>query len=101
MHPRTRPADAIERARCRRGNIGVAPVQAAEGDVGDTDVGERQKLGFAVVGVEDGDPALDHRSEEHTSELQSIMRISYDVFCLKKKQYEQSIIKHLNYTEQR
>src|SRR3546814_537744 len=25
------------------------------------------------------------RSEEHTSELQSIMRISYDVFCLKKK----------------
>src|SRR3546814_4974983 len=31
---------------------------------------------------------LDHgcgRSEEHTSELQSLMRISYDVFCLKKK----------------
>src|SRR3546814_3942927 len=26
-----------------------------------------------------------HRSEEHTSELQSLMRISYDVFCLKKK----------------
>src|SRR3546814_7868738 len=25
------------------------------------------------------------RSEEHTSELQSLMRISYDVFCLKKK----------------
>src|SRR3546814_1376382 len=34
------------------------------------------------------------RSEEHTSELQSLMRISYAVFCLKKKQkirhYEQS-----------
>src|SRR3546814_4267286 len=31
---------------------------------------------------------LDHsaRSEEHTSELQSLMRISYAVFCLKKKQ---------------
>src|SRR3546814_3524992 len=27
-----------------------------------------------------------HRSEEHTSELQSLMRISYAVFCLKKKQ---------------
>src|SRR3546814_5247461 len=27
------------------------------------------------------------RSEEHTSELQSLMRISYAVFCLKKKQY--------------
>src|SRR3546814_2863826 len=28
------------------------------------------------------------RSEEHTSELQSLMRISYAVFCLKKKQYK-------------
>src|SRR3546814_10643382 len=27
---------------------------------------------------------LDYRSEEHTSELQSLMRISYAVFCLKK-----------------
>src|SRR3546814_4913574 len=27
----------------------------------------------------------DNRSEEHTSELQSLMRISYAVFCLKKK----------------
>src|SRR3546814_5208459 len=29
--------------------------------------------------------AADFRSEEHTSELQSLMRISYAVFCLKKK----------------
>src|SRR3546814_937032 len=29
--------------------------------------------------------AFDERSEEHTSELQSLMRISYAVFCLKKK----------------
>src|SRR3546814_2698013 len=28
------------------------------------------------------------RSEEHTSELQSLMRISYAVFCLKKKTYD-------------
>src|SRR3546814_7418900 len=37
--------------------------------------------GFALclVGVDDW------RSEEHTSELQSLMRISYAVFCLKKK----------------
>src|SRR3546814_1457552 len=28
---------------------------------------------------------IDYRSEEHTSELQSLMRISYAVFCLKKK----------------
>src|SRR3546814_12313219 len=32
-----------------------------------------------------------HRSEEHTSELQSLMRISYAVFCLKKKKNK---IKH-------
>src|SRR3546814_3720608 len=32
-----------------------------------------------------GRAALGERSEEHTSELQSLMRISYAVFCLKKK----------------
>src|SRR3546814_4463994 len=31
-----------------------------------------------------------NRSEEHTSELQSLMRISYAVFCLKKKKKEQT-----------
>src|SRR3546814_9721752 len=31
------------------------------------------------------------RSEEHTSELQSLMRISYAVFCLKKKNFEHNI----------
>src|SRR3546814_10435834 len=30
---------------------------------------------------------MDGRSEEHTSELQSLMRLSYAVFCLKKKQH--------------
>src|SRR3546814_2148719 len=41
----------------------------------------------AGVFCEQGDPFVDHlpRSEEHTSELQSLMRISYAVFCLKKK----------------
>src|SRR3546814_3427162 len=34
-----------------------------------------------LAGAADGD----ERSEEHTSELQSLMRISYAVFCLKKK----------------
>src|SRR3546814_8753397 len=32
--------------------------------------------------------AVEFRSEEHTSELQSLMRISYAVFCLKKKTQE-------------
>src|SRR3546814_4119289 len=40
----------------------------------------------AVVGRDrPTDNALLRRSEEHTSELQSLMRISYAVFCLKKK----------------
>src|SRR3546814_6705673 len=34
-----------------------------------------------------------HRSEEHTSELQSLMRISYAVFCLKKKKNKNQINK--------
>src|SRR3546814_5480340 len=34
-------------------------------------------------------PAFSNRSEEHTSELQSLMRISYAVFCLKKKKNRQ------------
>src|SRR3546814_4686481 len=42
------------------------------------------------------DHADPHRSEEHTSELQSLMRISYAVFCLKKKtsrqQHQQSTL---------
>src|SRR3546814_5894533 len=36
------------------------------------------------------------RSEEHTSELQSLMRISYAVFCLKKKKTQQTHNRHIN-----
>src|SRR3546814_3166060 len=35
-------------------------------------------------------PAMTNRSEEHTSELQSLMRISYAVFCLKKQNKRQT-----------
>src|SRR3546814_3940289 len=38
-----------------------------------------------IRGVIAGLSAITPRSEEHTSELQSLMRISYAVFCLKKK----------------
>src|SRR3546814_6596232 len=45
---------------------------------------------------------FDERSEEHTSELQSLMRISYAVFCLKKKKqpitHDISETEHTNYT---
>src|SRR3546814_13265733 len=46
--------------------------------------GVRIPHGRGLVGHSDADVVL-HRSEEHTSELQSLMRISYAVFCLKKK----------------
>src|SRR3546814_7375265 len=41
--------------------------------------------GDLVVNNEEGGEITSNRSEEHTSELQSLMRISYAVFCLKKK----------------
>src|SRR3546814_6327953 len=39
------------------------------------------------------------RSEEHTSELQSLMRISYAVFCLKKKKHKQTKKKYTHHIE--
>src|SRR3546814_1565293 len=55
------------------------------------DLGKRHNVPVAaLVGTRDHALAqvragVDIRSEEHTSELQSLMRISYAVFCLKKK----------------
>src|SRR3546814_10219956 len=37
---------------------------------------------------------IDNRTEEHTSELQSLMRLSYAVFCLKKKNRRTNINTH-------
>src|SRR3546814_19727020 len=54
----------------------VAPGQQASGQ--NTQSGQSEQ-GRRFSG------SLHHRSEEHTSELQSLMRISYAVFCLKKK----------------
>src|SRR3546814_2047937 len=75
-----------------------APVLAALADTGDQDLGGRVD---DVVGVslparaprsmsrsERNDSSMRTRSEEHTSELQSLMRISYAVFCLKKKKHK-------------
>src|SRR3546814_3761743 len=59
--------------------------QSAEGEITVGNYGA-----FGVSGSYN-DALGDARSEEHTSELQSLMRISYAVFCLNKKQY---IIQH-------
>src|SRR3546814_6000930 len=44
-------------------------------------------------------PYKERRSEEHTSELQSLMRISYAVFCLKKKKQTDTHNKTLSATK--
>src|SRR3546814_3441149 len=66
----------------------VGRLEVEDTQVGDhpTDLVEAGRLGAEGRGavVADAAHGVD-RSEEHTSELQSLMRISYAVFCLKKK----------------
>src|SRR3546814_2555221 len=53
--------------------------------------GRRPLIGRPSLIGQDTDHATPQtRSEEHTSELQSLMRISYAVFCLKKKKKNQN-----------
>src|SRR3546814_2463770 len=47
-------------------------------------------VGTVVLVAQADGAGKPERSEEHTSELQSLMRISYDVFCLKKKKENQT-----------
>src|SRR3546814_4382104 len=70
---------AVDIDGARAAIAGAAPVFGA-GEVGRVAQGPEQGClgGHAVF-------ARLVRSEEHTSELQSLMRISYSVFCLKKK----------------
>src|SRR3546814_2687039 len=54
--------------------------------------------GYSYHSTESAVSAALERSEEHTSELQSLMRISYAVFCLKKKkQYHINRIMNITY----
>src|SRR3546814_5509212 len=53
--------------------------------------GERHHL-VGLIARQQPVPQAVRRSEEHTSELQSLMRISYAVFCLKKKNDIQSLL---------
>src|SRR3546814_7913929 len=85
--PVVAPGTMDLRHRCRRQWFGVEPRERLFGRLtqrlfhrGAQGI-EGQGGRLAVELLEFGDP----RSEEHTSELQSLMRISYAVFCLKKK----------------
>src|SRR3546814_6116485 len=64
-------------ARCPEQRAGFVEGQAHDGAVAALD-GADEARGAAL-------DRIAARSEEHTSELQSLMRISYAVFCLKKK----------------
>src|SRR3546814_2821801 len=72
--------------KIRRGVL----IGAGANILGNIEIGEGAKIGAGSVVLI---PVPAHRSEEHTSELQSLMRISYAVFCLKKKK---EIHKHHN-----
>src|SRR3546814_4749835 len=84
---------------CRRGDGPRGGVDARRHPLegGDQQAGSKDRRRAAAGIGEDpraaDAPALaerpldEMRSEEHTSELQSLMRISYAVFCLKKKKY--------------
>src|SRR3546814_2519436 len=63
------------------------PVGRGVAAVGDERLGcvTRDLAAGEHVGHAEEDVEREMRSEEHTSELQSLMRISYAVFCLKKK----------------
>src|SRR3546814_3350120 len=67
-------ARLLERPQVRTGSAWIIATCAAGGEGA-----------FEGGGVDVGATIAPPRSEEHTSELQSLMRISYAVFCLKKK----------------
>src|SRR3546814_7109669 len=76
--------EAAVEARYRFGNFGVVGfVDAGQVYRGSTPTFSDLRFG-AGIGAR-------YRSEEHTSELQSLMRISYAVFCLKKKKTKTEI----------
>src|SRR3546814_6224602 len=84
-HPRDRAASRLLPPRpVRASRLDVRDVVEVERDFvrGPAD---RRPLPPELGRVMGGGELLTARSEEHTSELQSLMRISYAVFCLKKK----------------
>src|SRR3546814_4638151 len=66
------------------GEHGIFP--ELERDVEGDDIAQQRTRGILRPDLLSDRGVLVGRSEEHTSELQSLMRISYAVFCLKKKQ---------------
>src|SRR3546814_9142771 len=59
-----------------------------------------RKIFLCRTGVPKAAASQENRSEEHTSELQSLMRISYAVFCLKKKKKKHTLQNTSNLQQQ-
>src|SRR3546814_9641624 len=82
------PYTTLFRSHPRSRRRGADIVDAGGGDLGDrcdiVEQGEKAR-GHKGLGFRSGARDSHLRSEEHTSELQSLMRITYAVFCLKKK----------------
>src|SRR3546814_2188650 len=82
----------MERSRIRSPAAADQSSSAGDGQTGASDrpgsLGQQPTIGIQATSRAGGSSSVrrdDWRSEEHTSELQSLMRISYAVFCLKKK----------------
>src|SRR3546814_6364860 len=85
---RSRPRD-LDLPPWLKGRYGTAVGRAVHGVLQTIDL-------VTGDGLDDAIAAQCQRSEEHTSELQSLMRISYAVFCLKKNKNRQSTNKTID-----
>src|SRR3546814_2378160 len=84
MHGDEVDAEGPGRPLLRLGDLGVEQVRR-HGPAGDDAEAASVGDGGDEVALRNPAHRAAHRSEEHTSELQSLMRILYAVFCLKKK----------------
>src|SRR3546814_2587366 len=82
--------DVVHGAVAEQGHAGAFGEGVAEQEVAVADH-EVNRHASIAHGADGGSDAGGQRSEEHTSELQSLMRISYAVFCLKKKKKTKKI----------
>src|SRR3546814_5674434 len=90
IHPRNR--DRNQKAEIRvRAELGIVQAAVERGVQQRAGRLDRHPLDPVHRGHAAGPAGVDQpaRSEEHTSELQSLMRISYAVFCLKKKKNQE------------
>src|SRR3546814_3742278 len=95
FHRRSHEIDVLGKVSSTAQHMGEQHIECARHDLYQSDAGQRHGLSAGQSRKDtryadrptrvDFTQHVQQRSEEHTSELQSLMRISYAVFCLKKK----------------